>query len=94
MKQISIQKYKSIKDIKINNLNRVNVFTGKNNTGKSSILEAISLFVMEGNIRWIEYLIKLILTYKFIGVHITLKFVEFTLIYYLFLTNFSVIFGP
>src|SRR5260221_13680955 len=50
---LHIQNYKSIKDLKIKT-NRVNVFIGEPNTGKSNILEALSFFsinAMENNFR-------------------------------------------
>ena len=44
MKDIEIKNYKCFDHLKINDLKRVNLFTGKNNTGKSTILEAIALY--------------------------------------------------
>ncbi len=57
MKNISISNYKSLEELKISNLKRVNLFTGKNNTGKSTVLEAISLLTSRGNLNWIHYLL-------------------------------------
>ncbi len=57
MKDINIYNYKCLEKIKILNLKRVNLFTGKNNTGKSTILEALSLLVSDRNINWISYLL-------------------------------------
>src|SRR6476469_6662140 len=42
-KNISIKGFRGLKDCTINDLARVNVFVGQNNSGKSSILEAIFL---------------------------------------------------
>jgi AAA15 family ATPase/GTPase len=42
-KQINIEKYRIIKKLKIHHLSRVNIFVGKNNSGKTSLLEAIYL---------------------------------------------------
>lgn len=39
----TIRNYRSIKELKINNLNPVNVFFGKNNVGKSNILRGLHL---------------------------------------------------
>ena len=53
IKNIHIQNFKSIKDLKFNT-NRVNVFIGEPNAGKSNILEALSFFsvnAMENNFR-------------------------------------------
>ena len=38
---IKLKKHKGISELSINNLSRVNVICGKNNSGKTSILEAI-----------------------------------------------------
>ena len=40
---LTIQGFRGIKDISISNLGRVTLITGKNNTGKSSVLEALRL---------------------------------------------------
>lgn len=58
MKNFSINNYKCLGDISIPDLKRVNLFTGKNNTGKSTILEALSLFAVKGNINWIRQLLE------------------------------------
>lgn len=42
-KKIHIQAFRGIKELEIDNLSKVNVFLGQNNSGKSSILEAIFL---------------------------------------------------
>lgn len=56
IKNIEIQRFKSIKDISINNFNKVNVFIGMPNAGKSNILEAIgllgSLTVKKNNLKF------------------------------------------
>ncbi len=41
---LSIQGYRGIKDLSIPRLGRVTLITGKNNTGKSSILEALRIY--------------------------------------------------
>jgi len=43
IKSFAIKNYKSIKDFKMDNLNPVNVFFGKNNVGKSNILRGLHL---------------------------------------------------
>ncbi len=43
IKSFTIKNYRSIKELKIDNLNPVNVFFGKNNVGKSNILRALHL---------------------------------------------------
>ncbi|MFK7907489.1 MAG: ATP/GTP-binding protein [Chitinophagales bacterium] len=46
-KSILIKNYKLFKHLEIDNLKRVNLFIGKNNTGKSTLLEAIAGFFFE-----------------------------------------------
>ena len=41
---LHIQGFRGIKDLKIPKLGRVTLITGKNNTGKTSILEALRLY--------------------------------------------------
>lgn len=47
---LNIKNYRNLKELKINSLGRVNLITGKNNTGKSTILEAIALFASKGDL--------------------------------------------
>ncbi|CAM3991433.1 AAA family ATPase [Flavobacterium antarcticum] len=44
IKHIEISNFKSIKHLEINDCNKINVFIGKPNAGKSNILEALGLF--------------------------------------------------
>ncbi len=46
IKNLEIQNFKSIKQLKID-CNRINLFVGKPNVGKSNILEALSLFAVQ-----------------------------------------------
>jgi AAA15 family ATPase/GTPase len=48
-KNLSIKFFRGIKALKIENLSRVNLLLGKNNSGKSSILEAIFLLTGQYN---------------------------------------------
>lgn len=50
MKSLEIKNYKNLKDFKIDSLSRVNLIVGKNNVGKSTLLEAISIFCSKGDI--------------------------------------------
>ncbi len=45
-----IQNYRSLKDITIDDLKQLNVFIGKNGSGKSHILEALELFFLNQRI--------------------------------------------
>ncbi len=44
-----IKNFKNIRFLEIHGLKRLNLFAGKNNTGKSTLLEAIALYVNNGN---------------------------------------------
>lgn len=48
MKSLYVRNFKNIKELSIDSLGRVNLITGKNNTGKTSLLEAVSIYVSEG----------------------------------------------
>jgi len=48
-KHIEISNFKSIKHLEINDCNKINVFIGMPNAGKSNILEALGLFGMVKN---------------------------------------------
>ena len=56
---LEIQKYKLFNDFKIDKLNRINIFAGFNNTGKTTLLEAIYLLTKQNNISAFFELIKL-----------------------------------
>lgn len=47
---IEIDRYKLFEDFKIESLNRINIFAGFNNTGKTTLLEAIYLLTKQNNI--------------------------------------------
>ncbi len=55
---LKIQNFKNIKDLEIPVLAEVNLITGKNNTGKTSILEALSIWASDMDFRWIFDLLK------------------------------------
>jgi len=44
IEQINIQYFRSIKDEKVKSINELNIFSGKNDVGKSNILKALDLF--------------------------------------------------
>jgi len=52
-----IKNYRNLKELRINSLGRVNLITGKNNTGKSSVLEAIAIYATKGDLRLIYELL-------------------------------------
>jgi hypothetical protein len=45
----SIERFRSLHELSVERLGRVNLFTGRNNTGKSSVLEALRLLVSEAS---------------------------------------------
>ncbi|MDR2099341.1 MAG: AAA family ATPase [Campylobacteraceae bacterium] len=50
LNSLNIQNYRNLKKLTISTLDRVNLITGKNNTGKSTILEAIAIYATNGSI--------------------------------------------
>jgi len=59
MKSIDIRNFKNFQHLKIDDLGAVNLIVGKNNTGKSTLLEAISLLASGGSVSWIRTLLEL-----------------------------------
>ncbi|MEM6843833.1 MAG: AAA family ATPase [Bacteroidota bacterium] len=55
---LDIKNYRNLKNLEIEKLARVNLITGKNNTGKTSLLEAVSLYVGRGSIVSIDELLR------------------------------------
>lgn len=60
--KIEIERFKGIEKIKIDKLNKINIFVGANNSKKTTILEAISLF----NINDVENLRRILSGRKYI----------------------------
>jgi len=58
MKRLHIENFKCLKDFEITDLKRVNLFTGRNNTGKSTLLEAISISATRGHMFWLHRLME------------------------------------
>ncbi len=50
LSKIDIIKYKKLINLKIDKLNRINIFAGINNSGKTSLLEAIELLINQNDI--------------------------------------------
>jgi len=55
---LDIKKYRNLKELTINSLGRVNLITGKNNTGKSTLLEAIAIYATKGDLSLINQLLE------------------------------------
>jgi len=54
---LNIKNYRNLKELTINSLSAVNLITGKNNTGKSSLLEAIAIYATKGDLSLIYQLL-------------------------------------
>lgn len=52
-----IKNFRVLKELKIDSLSQVNLITGKNNTGKSSILEALAIYASRGDLSLIYQLL-------------------------------------
>lgn len=57
--EIEIKKYRIFKDFKMNGFKQVNIFAGLNNTGKTTLLEAIYLLTLQNDIKSFFEFIKL-----------------------------------
>lgn len=53
LSSLLVKNYRCLKYLKVDQFSHVNLVTGENNTGKSTLLEAISLFVSQGDLGWI-----------------------------------------
>ena len=49
LRNLKLEKYRSFDEYELNNLSRVNLLVGKNDCGKTSILEAIHFLVSRGD---------------------------------------------
>lgn len=48
IENLHIEYFKNIRSLHLKDVARVNLITGKNNTGKSTLLEAISIYASKG----------------------------------------------
>ncbi len=55
---LKIQNFKAIENLEIPELGQINLITGKNNTCKTSVLEAVSILVSGFDLEWVEKLLK------------------------------------
>ncbi|MDR0619062.1 MAG: AAA family ATPase [Bacteroidales bacterium] len=58
LNSLHINNYRNLQDLTVNSLSRVNLITGKNNTGKSTILEAIAIYATKGDLGLIYQLLE------------------------------------
>lgn len=54
MKSLKIKSYKNFGKLVLNDLASINLIVGKNNVGKSALLEAISIFASNGDLEYIK----------------------------------------
>jgi AAA15 family ATPase/GTPase len=57
LNSLNIENYRNLKKISFPSLAKINLFTGKNSTGKSALLEAITILLKQGEVSWIESLL-------------------------------------
>jgi len=57
LNSLEIRNFRNLKELRINSLGSVNLFTGKNNTGKSTLLEAIALYAVKGDLNFLYQLL-------------------------------------
>jgi len=58
LNSLYIKNYRILKELRLDSLDQVNLITGKNNTGKSSFLEAIAIYASKANFNFIGDLLK------------------------------------
>jgi len=46
---LKVQNYKLLKDLEIEKLGQINLIVGKNNSGKSTVLECLKILTSRGN---------------------------------------------
>lgn len=58
MKSLEIKNFKNFERLKLNDLANINLIVGKNNVGKSALLEAISIFASNGDLESIKSILE------------------------------------
>jgi AAA15 family ATPase/GTPase len=58
LSSLHIKNYRNLKELRINSLGRINLITGRNNTGKSTLLEAIAIYASKGDLNLIYQLLE------------------------------------
>jgi len=48
LNSLLVRNYRNLKELKIDSISQINLITGKNNTGKSSLLEAVYMYYTKG----------------------------------------------
>lgn len=57
MESLYIKNFKNFRELTIDKLAKVNLIVGKNSVGKSTLLEAISVYLAKGNEEWLKELL-------------------------------------
>ena len=57
METFHVNNYKGLKDLELRGLSRVNLIVGRNNVGKSSLLEVLSLYYSGGSVNELLWII-------------------------------------
>jgi predicted ATP-dependent endonuclease of OLD family len=55
---LNIKNYRNLKELKIDSLKSVNLVTGRNNTGKSTLLEALAIYATRGDLAMIRQILE------------------------------------
>jgi len=58
IESIDIKRFRNLDDLRIESLSKINLITGKNNTGKSTLLEAIALYTTNCDLNIMYQLLK------------------------------------
>ena len=59
LNSLYIRNYRNLKELKIDSVSRINLITGKNNTGKSGVLEALAIYKSNGELITIKQLLEI-----------------------------------
>lgn len=59
LNSLYISNYRNLKELTIDSLDQINLITGKNNTGKSTLLEAIAIYASKGDFNTLFQLLKM-----------------------------------
>ncbi len=55
---LQIKNYRNLKNLKLDSLDQINLITGKNNTGKTSLLEAVAIYANQGSLNLLSDLMR------------------------------------
>lgn len=55
LEELTVQQFRGLRDLKLTDLGRVNLLVGMNNSGKTSVLEAVSIYCQSSNpLEWLR----------------------------------------